>query len=173
MDLWNFVRNSTSKGIQISVSIPIERVDFKPVRDLLTLLDAIHFPLCRPEYQPYDGKTFCNAFVAEVCEIYGYKGLNGLLANEIIDLVSQSPNWSEVPLDKCQDLANAGSLIILGLKGDVHGHVDIVCPGRPKSSGRFGTVATVANVGKENWIGKGWNWAFSDAPKAWAWRSTL
>lgn len=142
-------------------------------RDLFLLLDAIHLPLCRPEFEPLDGVTHCNGYVSEVCEIYGYKGLNGLLANEIIELVSQSPNWSEVPLERCQELANAGTLIILGTKGDVHGHVNIACPGRSKTSGRWGTVPSVANVGRENWIGKGCNWAFSDQPKAWAWRSTL
>src|SRR4051812_10185419 len=102
-------------------------------KDLYALLDAIHLPFGRPEYQPANGVTHCNAFVAEVCEAYGPKGLNGLLANEIVELLSLSPNWTEVALERCQDLANAGTLIIAGIKGDPHGHVDVVCPGKAKT----------------------------------------
>lgn len=144
-----------------------------PLRDVFALLDAINLPLCRPEYQPRDGVTYCNKYVAEVCESMGFKSMNGLLANEIVDLISASPNWSEVPPEKCQDLANGGTLIVAGLKGDQHGHVNIVCPGRPKTSGRWGSVPTCANVGKDVFIGKGINWAFSDMPKFWAYRPTL
>jgi hypothetical protein len=142
-------------------------------KDVFSLLDAIHVSIYRPEFQPDDGVTHCNSFVAEVCESYGYKGLNGLLANEIIELVSQSPNWSLTPLDRCQELANTGTLIVAGLKADPHGHVNVICPGKPKNSGRWGTVPSVANVGKENFIGKGINWAFGDMPQCWAWRPTL
>lgn len=144
-----------------------------PLKDVFNLLDAIFVPLCRPEYQPSDGTTHCNQYVAEVCEVYGYKGMNGLLANEIIALLSASPHWSEVPMDKCQELANSGALIIAGLKGEPHGHVAVICPGRPKSSGRWGSVPSCANVGKQVFIGRGVNWAFSDLPKFWAWRPSL
>lgn len=143
------------------------------MKDNLSLLDAIHSPLCRPEYQPKDGVTHCNGYCSEVAELYGFKGLEGLLANEIIDLISDHPQWSEIPQEKAQDLANGGSLIIAGLKADVHGHVAIVCPGKSKDSGRWGSCATLANVGKEVWIGKGWSWAFSDLPKFYVWRQTL
>jgi len=142
-------------------------------RDVNALLDAIHLPLCRPEYQPKDGSTFCNKYVAEVCAAYGFKGMNDLLANEIIELISGSTNWSEVPLDKCQDLANAGSLVVACLRGEPHGHVNVICPGKPKTSGRWGSVPSCANVGKDVFIGKGINWAFSDLPRFFAWRPSL
>lgn len=143
------------------------------MKDSLSLLDAIHLPLCRDEYRPREGVTHCNGFVAEVCVNLGFKALEGLLANEIIDLIVSCDTWSEVPMEKVQDLANGGSLIIAGIKGDVHGHVAIACPGKIKNSTRWGPVPTLANVGKEVWIGKGANWAFTSLPKFWVWRPTL
>lgn len=144
-----------------------------PLRDVFALLDAINLPISRPEYQPKDGVTHCNQYVSEVCENYGFRGLDGLLANAIIDVLVASQNWTEVSMEKCQELANSGTLILAGLKDDPHGHVNVICPGRPKTSGRWGSVPSCANVGKEIFIGKGINWAFSDMPKFWAWRPSL
>lgn len=143
------------------------------MKDLYLLLDAIHLPLCRPEYQPGGGLTHCNAYVTEVCSLYGFKGLEGLVANQIIDLLSTHDQWSEVPMSKAQELANKGTLIVAGFKADPHGHIDVVCPGREKTSGRWGQVPSVANVGKEVFVGKGINWAFGEIPKLYALRSTL
>lgn len=154
----------------LSISVPF---DYLPMKDSLSLLDAIHLPLCRPEYQPRNGETFCNKYVAEVATGCGFKGLESLLANQIIDLVSTHHQWSEIPMEKAQELANAGSLILAGLKAAPHGHVCVVCPGKSKTSGRWGEVPTVANVGKEVWIGKGINWAFSTKPKLYVWRPSL
>ncbi len=142
-------------------------------KDVFVLLDAIHLALCRPEFEPGDGVTHCNQYVCEVSEYYGFKGFGNLLANQMIDLLTESPQWSEVPIERCQDLANSGTLIIAGLKEDPHGHVNVICPGRPKTSGRWGAVPSCANIGKDVFIGKGINWAFSDMPKFWAWRQTL
>lgn len=143
------------------------------MKDSLSLLDAIHAPLCRLEYQPKEGVTHCSGYVAEVAGIMGFKDLDMLLANEIVTRISQNPQWSEIPMEKAQDLANGGSLIVAGVIEEPHGHVVIVCPGKIKNSGRWGNVPTVANVGKEVWIGKGVNWAFSSMPKFWVWRKTL
>lgn len=143
------------------------------MRNLLVLLDAIHIPLNRPEYVPLNGVTHCNSYVNDVCQIYGYKELDAKLANEICNILAQDPQWSEVPMEQCQDLANTGTLIVAGLKADTHGHVNVISPGRVKTSGRWGNVPSCANVGKEIFIGKGINWAFSDLPKFWAWRPSL
>jgi hypothetical protein len=143
------------------------------MKDLYGLLDAIHEAFSRPEYIPRpDGTTFCNKFTSEVVAKCGFNGLDGLLANEIVDLVAKHDQWSEVALEKVQDLSNAGTLVILGTHGDPHGHVAIGCPGKTKTSGRWGQVPTVASVGKENMI-RGMNWVFSDVPKCWAYRPTL
>jgi len=143
------------------------------MKDLISLIDAIHVPFSRPEYVPSEGKTFCNAYVSEVCELYGYKGFSGMLANDMIGHLEKSSDWSLVPMDKCQFLANQGTLILAGIKGDIHGHINVICPGKEKTSGRWGTVPACSNIGKENFIGRSISWAFSELPRFWAWRSTL
>lgn len=144
------------------------------MKDMIGLLDAIHLAYSHPEYAPNpDGTTHCNQFVSEVCHNYGFSGLEGLLANDIVKTLSSHVDWSEVSLEKAQDLANAGTLIVAGIQADPHGHVNIICPGKTKLSGRWGSVPSVANVGKDNFIGKGINWAFSDPPKMWAWKPSL
>ena len=142
------------------------------MKDLLFLLDTIHEAFSRPEYQPSAGVTHCNEFTSEVAENIGFKGFVGLMANSIIDIVSSHDQWSLVPLEKVQDLANAGTLIVLGTHGEPHGHVCLACPGKTKYSGRWGAVPTVASVGKQNMI-RGMNWVFSDLPQCWAYRPTL
>jgi hypothetical protein len=143
------------------------------MRSLLTLLDAIHIPFGRPEYQPRNGMTYCNQYVSSVCDIYGFRGFQGMMANQICDALSMSDAWTETKMDKAQELANGGTLIVAAIRGPEHGHVNVICPGRQKYSGRWQEVPTVANVGKENFIGKGINWAFSDMPKLYAWRPSL
>lgn len=143
------------------------------MRDLFTLLDAIHLPLNRPEYRPENGVTHCNGYVNEVCSYIGFKAFEGLLANEMINLMETSDQWTETAMEKCQFLANQGTLVIAAFKEDPHGHVAVVCPGKEKISGRWGVVPSIANVGKEVFIGKGLSWAFSSMPKFYALRSSL
>lgn len=145
------------------------------MKDLLSLIDAIHLPLLRPEYQPHPdaGVTHCNGFVNEVCQNMGYKGFEGLLANEMIELMRRDGAWSEIPMERAQDMANAGSLIVAGLAEEPHGHVCVICPGREKMSSRWSLCPSVANVGKDVFIGKGLSWAFSVLPRLWAWRPSL
>lgn len=144
------------------------------MKDALALLDAIHAAYNHPEYAPRDGVTHCNQFVSEICSTLGFKDLDGKLANEICDAISKHPQWSEEPsAERCQDLANGGTLIIAGIKANPHGHITVICPGKIKTSGRWGDVPSCANVGKDLFIGKGINWAFSEWPKFWIWRKTL
>lgn len=143
------------------------------MKDLYSLLDAIHDAYSRPEYAPQpDGTTHCNQFTTEVVTACGFKGLEGLLANQIIDLLAKHEQWSEVPMEKVQDLANQGSLVVAGTHGEPHGHVCIACPGKQRSSGRWTLVPVVASVGKQNMI-RGANWVFSDLPKFWVFRPSL
>ncbi len=143
------------------------------MKDILWLLDAIHLPLNRPEYAAHSGQTHCNQYVNEVCGQLGYKSFEGLMANSMIDLLNTDPAWSKIDMNQCQVLANAGSLIVAGLKADPHGHVVVICPGKEKPSGRWGLCPSVANVGKEIFIGKGVNWSFGSIPSFWAWRPSL
>ena len=143
--------------------------------DSLMLLDAIHLPLCRPEYAPLpDGTTHCNQFVDEVATAMGYRGFHGIVANQIIDMMAANgDHWSVINMEQAQDMANGGTLIIAGMKADPHGHVCVVCPGKPKTSGRWGVVPSVANVGAQVFIGRGVNWAFGVMPTFYVLRSTL
>ena len=143
------------------------------MKDLFVLLDAIHEAYSRPEYIPGGGLTHCNQFVAEVAGKCGFKGLDGLLANDIVDYIANSDQWSECSMTQAQQLANQGTLIIAGIKDEPHGHVNVICPGREKISGRWGAVPCVANVGKDMFIGRGLNWAFSDPPKLYFWGASL
>lgn len=143
------------------------------MKDVFLLLDAIHTAFSRPEYLPGpNGLTHCNAFVSDVVTQCGFKEMDGLPANEIVKLLPMHPQWSEMPMEKAQEAGNAGTLIVAGILGDPHGHVCVVCPGRPKTSGRWGTVPTVASVGERNMIA-GLNWAFRNLPKLWAYRPSL
>lgn len=170
--LSNFVQ-FLRRGFYCGVSRWFGWTGFENMKDRLQLLDAIHLAFNHPEYAPKDGVTHCNSYVNEVCETYGFKELSGKLANDICDFLSTHPQWSEISMDKCQSLANEGTLIVAGAKAEGHGHVVVVCPGKEKSSGRWGNVPSVASVGKENTIGKGLSWSFSEMPKFWAWRPTL
>lgn len=164
---------SLEKVGQIWISWRFWGVSVITMKDQISLLDAIHLPLNRPEYQPLNGVTHCNGYVNEVCQYLGWKGFDGLLANQMIDLMATSDAWTETPIEKCQFLANQGTLVIAGLKDDPHGHVNVICPGKEKTSGRWSLVPSCANVGKDIFIGKGINWAFSDLPKFYAWRQSL
>lgn len=177
MNLWEKILDATfaiTKNPSFSITVPIERTGYIKVKDSLKLLDAIHLAYNHPEYAPSPGVTHCNQFVNEVCAYLGFRDLDGKMANEIVDLLETHPEWSKMELERCQDLANGGSLIIAGIKEEGHGHVNVICPGKPKMSGKWGgDVPSCANVGKENFIGKGINWAFATAPVFYVWRQTL
>lgn len=175
IDVLGLIKMSLDRGVQITLgSWRFWGVAEINMKDQLLLLDAIHLPLCRPEYQPGGGMTHCNAYVNEVCAALGFKDFDGLPANQIVELMVSSPMWSEVPMEKCQFLANQGSLVVAGIKEEPHGHVNIICPGKEKTSVRYGgLVPSCANIGKDVFIGKGISWAFSSMPKFYAWRPSL
>lgn len=168
------VGRATSKSFSVSIRVPISWTGFTNMRDSLKLLDSIFSAYNHPEYVPSEGVTHCNQFTSEVCASMGYKAFEGLTANQICEAIAKDPQWSEESnLERCQDLANGGTLILATFLEEPHGHVNIICPGKIKTSGRWGSVPSCVNVGKTNFIGKGINWAFSSMPKLWLWRPTL
>lgn len=127
-----------------------------------------------PAMQPRDDETFCNVATQVIGEAMGYTSFRGLMANQIIDLISSSDAWSYVPMEKAQDLANAGTWVLATERGDVHGHVCTIIPGEMVRSSHWSCLAPVCvNVGKDVFMGKGINWAFQDIPKLYAWRPSL
>lgn len=162
---------------------------FKSMRDLITLIDAVLDVYDNRDLQPLaDGTTFCNLAVNFVAVAMGCKDLTGKTADEIMGLIEASDDWSDVPFEKAQDMANGGSLLIAGLEskelGAAHGHVVVIRPGRFCYSGKWGKTPRCLNIGKENFIARakhgplvnqpaGLNEAFVPPPKIYVWRPSL
>jgi len=131
-----------------------------------------------PTFKPVESVTYCNCFVAYVARGFGFRGFDGLMANQIIDRMKDAADFALVAPKAAQDLANDGRLVIAGLKGEVmqnghldHGHVAVVYPGSMLFSGKWNEdCPLLANVGKENKI-FGANYAFREKPEYWAWVS--
>lgn len=165
----------------LTISRSISWTGYRSMKDRNLLIDAIcetyDRSVIRQEdgkdtkgmFYPDNGKTYCNMALNDVAIKIGCNELTGLMANDICDLVSASPNWKKVEMKDCQSMANIGTLVIATQRGTPHGHVCIIRPGVEKFSGRYGKVPSVMNVGKDVAISKGVNWAFRDIPEFYAW----
>ncbi|MBJ6724525.1 hypothetical protein [Geomesophilobacter sediminis] len=60
-----------------------------------------------------------------------------LVANDLVEMISSSPDWEEVSLSELSALANRGTLVVGGAKERVHGHVITVYPGDEKPRGGY------------------------------------
>ena len=131
--------------------------------------DVISLLIKRPDFQPHDGQTFCNLFITEVVHLFGYNGFDGLMANQIIDLMDTSACFKKI-VDVytviSETVKDGPHLIIAGEKAMGHGHVCVISPlgGTTYSSKWNKTVPNVANVGKDVFENKGLNWAFATEP---------
>ncbi len=159
------------------------------MKDPIALIDAICEAYDNQAFTPLpDGTTFCNQGVNYVAEAMGCKDFAGKNADEIVSFISASDNWSLVPIEKAQELANQGSLLISGLDskslGQSHGHVVVIRPGKAVYSGKWGLAPRVLNIGSENFLARakkgpltnqsaGLNESFQPLPKIWAWRNSL
>lgn len=159
------------------------------MKNLIGLIEAICDTYDRNDLSPLsDGTTFCNVGVWSVASYMGCKDLVDKTADQMMEIFSTSSSWSEVPMEKAQDMANDGSLIIAGLDskslGQSHGHVTVVRPGVPCYSGKWGKVPRILNIGAENYIARakrgpavgmavGVNEAFVPLPKFYVWRPSL
>jgi len=158
-------------------------------RDVITLIDAICDVYDNHAYMPTpDGITFCNLATTAVAVAMGCKDFQGKTADEIVAFISSSEEWSAIPLEKAQDIANQGSLVVAGANaktlGQAHGHIVVIRPGKPCYSGKWGLTPRVLNVGAENFLARakrgpltnqpaGLNEAFVNMPTIWAWRQSL
>lgn len=163
----------------ISGSIEFKATGYKTMKNRDRLIDAICTVYDKAwiddhPYKPQDGVTYCNFAVQDVARIMGYKELDHRLANEIIDFISASKDWSKVEMNGVQQLANSGSLVIAGQYGEKHGHVAVVRPGLSKWSTKWNCpVPSVMNIGKDCFISKGVNWAFQDIPLFFVWKESI
>lgn len=148
-------------------------------------------------------ETFCNVFVDQVaaklgCQSFFLKNDQRIMtADEMCDFLDTASDWHEIrcaglPAEQMslafsaiQGYANNGQFVVACAKSTVlnsqHGHICVVRPGMLKTSGRYGEVPAVANIGKENFIalGKsgplknqpaGVNEAFQPLPKFYIWK---
>lgn len=159
------------------------------MKDPLALIDAILDVYDRLDFKPSPaGDTYCNLAVHTVCTELGYTALAGMTADQIVAFLTGNSDWSEVPIEKAQDLSNEGSLLIAGLDskalGQAHGHVVVIRPGKPCFSGKWGATPRCLNIGAHNFIARapngamtnqpvGINEAFISLPKIYVLRSTL
>lgn len=173
----------------ISVSRSVTWTGYTKVRDVVTLIDAICDAYDRNDYRPSpDGSTHCNQAVQSIAQAMGCQDLNAKSADEIVDFISSSDEWSDVPFERAQDMANQGSLLVAGLKSKdldaQHGHVVVVRPGKACQSGKWGLTPRCVNIGKSDFIARaqsgpltmmpvGLNDAFIPLPKIWVWRRSL
>lgn len=162
---------------------------YKTMRDVITLIDAICDVYDRNDYRPSpDGATHCNQAVQSVAEAMGCKDFDAKTADEMVALMLSSEDWSLVPFQKAQDMANQGCLLIAGLASKdldaQHGHVVVIRPGHPCQSGKWGATPRCVNIGKNDFIARaqtgplsmmpvGLNDAFIPLPKIWVWRLSL
>jgi hypothetical protein len=178
-------------GKNIGTSFPIEWTGYTKVRDVIALIDAICDVYDNQAFAPLpDGTTFCNQGVTYVAEAMGCKDFTGKNADEMVSFISASRDWSPIPIEKSQEQANQGSLLIAGLDskalGQSHGHVVVIRPGKTVYSGKWSTnlCPRVLNIGAENFLARakkgpltnqpaGLNESFQPLPKIWVWRPSL
>lgn len=115
-----------------------------------------------------DGKTFCNMSVNHICGRMGYDKMKGMVANQMVDFLKRSEEWTQITMSAAQDLANQGCIVIAGKQEDPHGHVVVIRPGLEEYSGKWQLKAPkIAQVGGTSYIGKTLAWAFKELPDIW------
>jgi hypothetical protein len=192
MSLWvelTDVLSAWLKSPSVSISVPIERTGWTSMKDIITLIDSISDVYDNAGYFPTpDGSTFCNLATTAVASAMGCSDFYGKTADEMIALMQANSDWSEVPFEKVQDMANQGSLLIAGLDSkalnQTHGHVTVIRPGKACYSGKWGLTPRCLNVGAENFLARakhgpltnqpcGLNESFIEMPTIWVWRQSL
>lgn len=137
-----------------------------PKKNIPLLMDLVHAGYNRGiegDFRPLpNGTTFCNKFIHSICGGLGYDKFKGLLANEIVDIMSDTKNgWISVSESVAQDHANTGVIVIAGRRMTKHGHINIIIPGiMEKSPSWERLVPKCANVGGSVFIGKRISFAF-------------
>lgn len=116
--------------------------------------------------------TWCNTAVCGISEWHGCYDFKGLRAAEILAfMIEHKETWHELSSqESAMGHACRGELVIAGdgtPDGQASGHVAVVAPEpeMERSNKWHMKVARLANVGKENWYGKGCNWAFRGKPR--------
>lgn len=115
-------------------------------------------------FLPKNGETYCNFFVRDIArEWFGYPWLNNKTANQMYTFMLGNQHWVQYSWESGIRLVNEGKLVLACRDDQPHGHICVVAPEPAVGSGKWGMTTGVpqcANVGKENFYGKGLNYAF-------------
>lgn len=125
-----------------------------------------------PKTAKNERRTYCNMFTRTVCRWFGWTTFNTSdkdQAGEIHDYMFAHPeHWKKVSFDEAIQLALQGHLIIAAQKEQTPpptGHVAVVAPEQGMYSNKWKKVVpVVANVGGNNFYGKGLSFAFKNEP---------
>jgi len=106
--------------------------------------------------------THCNSFVSGVMNKLNYFAFDGRVANTIIDIMEfEKYKWQKIQVSDWNQL----DLVIAGQKGEIHGHICILIAGEFIESGKWAKkVPLCANIGSDNFYGKGVNFVFRTEP---------
>lgn len=139
-----------------------------PSLQRLRILEICRLAVESGKFNPAPPKSFCNTFTNHVLNSLGYKGFDGLMANQIFAKMCVSPAWERCSTKDAIHYSNSGLVVVASQLGEAHGHVCVCVTGEPVFSWKWGTlVPTCANVGateKSVFCGKGVNWAFETMP---------
>jgi len=93
--------------------------------------------------------TYCNFAVNFIMENFSYFEFNNKFANDIVDIMTESPVWKPVSFVDGFISARSGKIVIASQKGLKHGHVAVLYPADfMQVSGSFGgEVPMVLNMG--------------------------
>ena len=128
------------------------------------------------EFEPKDGKTFCNLYVQAVAKSIGCGEIPNKLANDIFDhLESAWHAWLKVQPEEAQRLANRNFFVLGASKNPAgHGHLAVVIPGNSTFSASLKMIAPmVVSCGSptSTFWGKHAGYAFASAqpPSYYCW----
>jgi hypothetical protein len=112
--------------------------------------------------------THAHTFVQGVCHWFKYTEFDGMTPSNIYRAMKSKPHtWGRVTCAEAIELAKSGGLVIAAQAGPSE-HVCIVAP-EPYGiySNKWNKVVPyVVSVGRDNWYGKGMNWApFATEPE--------
>jgi len=139
--------------------------------NLTGLFDAICDVYDRTDLKPKpDGTTFCNVAVQYVGVVaFNYHGFDGMMADDMMDVLTTGSDWITIDMATAQGYANNGSFVVAGLKAidlkQAHGHVVTIRPGYSVDSGKFnGPVPRCVNIGASDFIARGQSGVMTNLP---------
>lgn len=103
---------------------------------------------------------------------------NVLLADEIVEKISTSPDWRPVTIGGTWVLANLGGLVFAMADStrlkETHGHIATIIPSYGVYSGHWQCqVPLCMNIGRENFMGRPVSFAFREMPLFFVWKPSL